>query len=134
MAKKDQTQKIAAAAGIAAAAAAAAAGAYWLYGAKDAAKHRKLARSWMLKARAEVVEAVEKLKDIDKETYMRIVDDVVKRYGKAAGAGGAEAARLLKDLRSGWAYIQEQKKPALRRAKAIQKSAKKAAYKTAKNN
>ncbi len=42
-----------AAAGIGAALAAAA-GAYWLYGAKDAAKHRKLAKSWMLKASPEV--------------------------------------------------------------------------------
>ena len=42
----------------AAAAAAAAAGAYWFYGAKDAARHRKSARSWMLRARAETMEAV----------------------------------------------------------------------------
>lgn len=130
MAKKETTQKIAAAAGLAAAAAATAAGAYWLYGAKDAAKHRKLAKSWMLKARAEVMDAVEKLKEIDKETYMKIVADVVKRYGAVAGAGSAEAKKLLKDLQSGWAYIQAQKKPAARKANSIKKSVKKAVKKT----
>ena len=132
MAQKDDTTKIAAAAGIAAAAAAAAAGAYWLYGAKDAKKHRKLAKSWMLKARAEVMEAVEKLQDVDKETYMQIVGEVAKRYGTVAGAGTAEAKRLMQDLKSGWAYMQAQKGPATRRVKAVKKSAKKAARKVAK--
>ena len=132
MAQKDDNQKIAAAAGIAAAAAAAAAGAYWLYGAKDAKKHRKLAKSWMLKARAEVMDAVEKLQDIDKETYMQIVGEVAKRYGAAAGAGTAEAKRLMRDLKSGWTYMQAQKGPATRRAKAVKKSATKAAHKVAK--
>lgn len=129
MAKKQDNQKIAAVAGIAAAAAAAAAGAYWLYGAKDAKKHRLLAKSWMLKARAEVMDTVEKLKEIDKETYMQIVGEVAKRYGEAAGAGSAEAKRLMQDLKSGWAYVQAQKGPATRRAKAVKKSAKKAVKK-----
>jgi len=134
MAKKSNinAKTVGAAAAVTAAAAAAAAGAYWLYGAKDAAKHRKMARSWMLKARAEVMEAVEKLKDIDKESYMRIVDDVVKRYSSAAGVGSAEAARLLKDLKASWAHIQQQKGPTVRRAKAVKKSAKKVAKKVAK--
>ncbi|MDB5225548.1 MAG: hypothetical protein JWL87_500 [Candidatus Adlerbacteria bacterium] len=131
MAKKSgiDAKTTVAVAGLAAATAAAAAGAYWLYGAKDAAKHRKLAKSWMLKARAEVMDAVENLKEVDKETYMAIVDEVVKRYGKAAGAGGAEAAKLLKDLKSGWAYIQVQKPAAKRKVAAVKKSAKKVAKK-----
>ncbi|HEV7449483.1 MAG TPA: hypothetical protein VGP13_03015 [Candidatus Paceibacterota bacterium] len=124
--KKTDNTKITAVAGVAAAAAAAAAGAYWLYGAKDAAKHRKLAKSWMLKARAEVLEGVEKLQDIDKEKYLAIVDDVMSRYGKT---GGAEAKKLMQDLRSGWMYMQAQKGPAVRRAKAVKKSVKKTAKK-----
>jgi len=132
MAKKDNTTKIAAAAGITAAAAAAAAGAYWLYGAKDAKKHRKLAKSWMLKARAEMMELVEKAQDIDKETYMQLASEVAKRYAGVAGVTAAESARLVKDLKSGWAYLQAQKKPATQRATAIKKSATKAVKKVAK--
>lgn len=132
MAKKDTTTKIAAATGVAAAAAAAAAGAYWLYGAKDAKKHRKLARSWMLKARAEVMEGMEKLGEVDKETYMQLAGEVAKRYAGVAGVTAAESKRLVQDLKSGWAYLQSQKKPAARRATAIKKSVKKAAKKVAK--
>lgn len=133
MAKKEDTAKIAAtAAGIAAATAAAAAGAYWLYGAKDAAKHRKLARSWMLKARAEMMELVEKAQDIDKETYMQLAGEVAKRYAGVAGVTAAESKRLVQDLKAGWTYLQAQKKPAAKRATAIKKSAKKAAKKVAK--
>ena len=132
MAKKDNTTKIAAAAGITAAAAAAAAGAYWLYGAKDASRHRKLARSWMLKARAEMMELVEKAQDIDKETYMQLAGEVAKRYAGVAGVTAAESKRLVQDLKAGWAYLQTQKKPAAKRATAIKKSVKKAAKKATK--
>ncbi len=133
MAKKEDTAKIAvAAAGITAAAAAAAAGAYWLYGAKDASKHRKLAKSWMLKARAEMMDLVEKAQDIDKETYMQLAGEVAKRYASVAGVTAAESKRLVQDLKSGWAYLQAQKGPATKRAKAVKKSVKKVAKKVAK--
>jgi hypothetical protein len=129
MAKKEDTAKIAAAAGVAAATAVAAAGAYWLYGAKDAAKHRKLAKSWMLKARAEVLETIEKLPNIDKETYLQVAGEVAKRYGAVAGVSAAEAKKLMQDLNAGWAYMQAQKKPATRRLNAAKKSVKKVAKK-----
>jgi hypothetical protein len=122
----------AAAAGVAAAAAAAAAGAYWLYGAKDAKKHRKLAKSWMLKARAEMMELVERAQDIDKETYMQLAGEVAKRYSAVAGVTAAESKKLIQDLKAGWAYLQSQKKPAARRVAAVKKSAKKAAKKASK--
>ena len=133
MAKKDNTTKIAAAAGVTvAAAAAAAAGAYWLYGAKDAKKHRKLAKSWMLKARAEMMDLVEKAQDIDKDTYMQLASEVAKRYAGVAGVTAAESKRLVQDLKAGWAYLQAQKKPAAQRATAIKKSAKKAVKKASR--
>ena len=135
MAKKEDNTKITAAAGVAAGvAAAAAAGAYWLYGAKHAAKHRKLPRSWMLKARAEMMDLVEKAQDIDKDTYMQLAGEVAKRYGAAAGVTAAESKKLVQDLKSGWAYLQAQKGPATRRATAIKKSVKKAAKKVIKKS
>lgn len=112
-----------------AAAAAAAAGAYWLYGAKDAAKNRKMAKGWMLKARAEVVEAVEKLSDIDKETYLRIVDEVTKRYAGVAGVTSAEIARAARDLKGSWDHIRQAQKVSGATNKAKKKTAKKSAKK-----
>ncbi len=96
--------------GVAAAAAAAAGGAYWLYGAKHSAQHRKLAKSWMLKARAEAMDAIEKLEDIDKERYLSIVDNVIKTYGK--GASTQEIAAMMKDFKAAWAHMQGTKKAA----------------------
>ena len=45
------------------AAAVAAAGAYFLYGSKGAAKNRKVVKSWAIKAKGEVLEAIEKAED-----------------------------------------------------------------------
>jgi hypothetical protein len=118
--------------GIAAAAAAAAGGAYWLYGAKHSAQHRKMAKAWMLKARAEVMEAVEKLEDIDKEKYMQIVENVVKNYtGK--GASTQEMAAMMKDFKTAWTHMSG-KKQAKKVVSKAKRTAKKMVKKTAKRN
>jgi hypothetical protein len=125
---------VGAAAAAAAAAAVAAAGAYWFYGAKDAAKHRKTAKSWMLKARAETMEAVEnaveKLGEIDKETYLKIVDGIVKRYSGVAGVTSSELAQMTKDLKAAWAHMHAARRIATKPAvKRVVKKAAKAAKK-----
>lgn len=127
--KGTQQAMVATAVGAAAAAALAAAGAYWFYGAKDAAKHRKSARSWMLKARAEVMEAVEaavhKAGEIDKEAYMNIVEGVLARYSKLAGVSAAEMQQVTRDMKEVWQHMQK-----ARKSVAPKKSSKKAAKKT----
>lgn len=96
--------------GVAAAAAVAAGGAYWLYGAKHSAQHRKMAKSWMLKARAEVMEAVEKLEHIDKQKYMEIAEGVIKNYTNKAGVTPQEIAAMTKDFKAAWTHMQGKKK------------------------
>lgn len=109
--------------GVAAAAAAAAGGAYWLYGAKHSAQHRKMAKSWMLKARAEVMEAIEKLEDVDKERYLQIVENVLSTYSKS-GASPKELASMMKDFKGAWTHMQGKKKPAKGAAKKSKAGAK----------
>jgi hypothetical protein len=101
---------IAVGAGLAAAAAAVAAGAYWLYGAEDATKHRKQVKSWMLKARAEVMDAIEKMEDIDKQKYIALVQEVVGKYSKMSGVEAAEVALATRDLKSAWQHMEKTKK------------------------
>jgi len=108
-----------------AAAAAAAAGAYWLYGAKDAAKHRKMAKSWMLKARAEVMEAVEKLQDIDKKAYLDVVESVISKYRGMAGVTPGEIAHMLKDFKGSWEHMQKANKTAKKGVKSAKRAVKK---------
>lgn len=83
--------------------AAAVAGAYWLYGSENASKNRKMAKGWMLKARGEVLEAVEKLGDIDKAKYLKTVGTVLKKYAKDAST--ADMKVITKDLKDSWSHI-----------------------------
>lgn len=110
MAKK--TGKVMAAVGLGAAAVAAA-GAYWLYGAKNAAANRKIAHSWMLKARAEALEAVEmaveKAGSIDKEAYLAIVSGILARYGKLAGVTAGGLSQVKRDMMDAWQHMQKAK-------------------------
>ena len=115
---------------VGAGAAAVAAGAYWLYGAEGATKHRKMARSWMLKARAEIVDAietaVEKAGELDKETYSNIVDGVLKRYATTAGVTEDEMKVMSKDMQSAWAHMKRIGKSKIKKvAKKVKKAKKK---------
>ena len=98
--------------------AAAAAGAYWLYGATNAEKHRKVAKSWMLKARAEVMDAVEKMKDVDKAAYFAIVDKVMEKYAELH-KGSPEVRVMEKELKAAWSHIHAAVKPAKKGIKKV---------------
>ncbi len=110
----------------------AAAAAYWLYGAKHPAQHRKKAKSWMLKARAEVLDAVDKLKEIDHESYMAVVDDVLGNYKKAKVATSAELAQMMRDFKTAWTHMQKAQKSSVKGAKVAKKTGKKVARKARK--
>ncbi|MGH7141244.1 MAG: hypothetical protein ACREGH_01240 [Minisyncoccia bacterium] len=128
MANSSQRTGVEVVAGVGAALAAAA-GAYWLYGAKDAKRHRKLAKSWMLKARAEVMEQVEKVGNLNRQQYMDMVDKVVAGYSAAKGASEPELAKLTRDLRSAWAHmnagVSKGTKAAVKSGRSKKKAAKK---------
>ncbi|HVZ76149.1 MAG TPA: hypothetical protein VG934_02665 [Candidatus Paceibacterota bacterium] len=113
-------------AGLAAVAATGAA-AYWLYGAKHSTQHRKMAKSWMLKARAEVLDAVEKLNDIDKAQYLALAEQVVQNYGSKAGASAQQMSHMMKDFKSAWAHMQAAQKGATKGASKAKRAARKAA-------
>lgn len=91
-------------AGIAAVAAAAAAGAYFLYG-KDGAKNRKKIKSWSLKAKAEVLEKLERAKELNEDAYNQIVDAVSKKYAAVKAIDPTELDLLVKELKGHWRRI-----------------------------
>lgn len=88
-------------------------GAYLFYG-KDAKKNRKQVKAWAMKMRAEALEKIEKLKDMDKASYEKIIDDVAKRYEKVKDVSSEELSKLSRELKGHWKSIQKdfQKKPA----------------------
>lgn len=86
---------------------AAAAGAYMLYGSKEAAKNRKTVKGWMLKAKGEILEKLEKSKDINEEKYHKIIDDVTKKYSPLAQVGKKELDALIKEAKGHWKNIKK---------------------------
>ncbi len=107
MAKKKSTGKKAAGIGLGVAAALAA-GAYFLYGSKEGAKRRAKIKGWMLKAKGEVLERLEKAKEVNQKTYHKIVDDVAKKYKGLTNVDLKELEGLKKDMKKHWKNIQKQ--------------------------
>ena len=89
-----------------AAVAAAAAGAYFLYG-KNGAKNRKAVKSWMLKAKAEALEQLEKAKDMSEKSYHEIVDKVHKKYSAIKNIDPKEVKELVGELKGHWVEIKK---------------------------
>ncbi len=115
------------------AAAVTAAGAYFLYGSKDAAKNRKKVKSWSLKAKAEVLEALENAKEITQEEFSTLVNGVTDTYTKVQKLSKAEAKDFKNEMMANW---QDLMKGGVVKAAAVQKvvakvTAKKASAKKA---
>lgn len=102
----------------------AAVGGYFFYGSKDAAKHRKQAKSWMLKAKAEVLEGLERAKHMTREEYEELVANVAKGYKRSKNISARELNKFAEDMQEHWKDIE--RAGAKRTAKAAGTVAKKA--------
>lgn len=109
---------------IAGIAAAGAVAGYFLYGPKGA-ENRKKVRAWSLKAKGEVLEKVEKAKEMSEERYYQIVDQISEKYAKLKDTEEAEVVALNKELKKYWKDMQKQ-------FAATKKAVKKAAKKSSK--
>jgi len=107
MAKQNNQLSTGAKAGIGAgiAAIAAAAGAFYFYGSKHSAQHRKQMKGWMIKAKGEVVEKLETMKDVSETAYDKAVTQVMDKYKKLKNIDPAEVTALAADLRRHWKNI-----------------------------
>ena len=83
----------------------AAVGGYFLYGAKDAKKNRKTVNSWMLKAKAEVLEGIENTKHLTEADYDKLVDEVMKGYKAARSASVKELGEFGGEMKKYWKQI-----------------------------
>ena len=117
MAKLKTGAAIGIGAGLAAAAVAAALGSYLLTG-KRATKTKKVLKSWMLKAKGEVLEQLEGLQEVGEETYNKAVDQVAKKYSQMAGVTKAEVDEMAADLKKHWKTVS---KVAISKAKKLAK-------------
>jgi uncharacterized protein YicC (UPF0701 family) len=112
-------------------AAAVAAGAYFLYGSKDAEKNRKKIKVWSVKMKADVMDKIEKLKEIDEEVYKTVVSSVASKYAKLKNVDTAEVEALAADLNKHWKAIKKHVDTETKAAtKIVKKDAKVLATKT----
>ena len=85
-------------------------------------KNQKKTRAWMIKMKGDVVEKLESVQDITKETYDTIVDSVGDAYATVAESKD-EVAKLAKELKSHWKSISS--KVVQERKKMVKKVSKK---------
>ena len=93
--------------GLGVAAIAAAAGATYLYGTKSGAKKRKEIKGWMLKAKGEILENIENMKEVSEGAYHDVVESVLGKYKKLKNIDPVEVAALMAELKAHWNNIQK---------------------------
>lgn len=91
-------------------------GTYLLYG-KDGAKNRKKAKAWMLKAKGEVLERVEGLKEMSLEAYESLVHSVMGKYAKMKDVDAEDLEKLVKELKAYGKKLTASKKKSVKKRK-----------------
>ena len=99
-----------------AAALVAAAGAYFLFG-PNGAKNRKKVRGWTLRAKGEVLEKLEKMKEVTQESYENTVDKVIDKYAKGKDVTETEVEKLRRELKRHWKGMVGTKKKTVKTTK-----------------
>lgn len=101
---KKKTDKVIKLAVIGASLAGVAATAYFFFGPKGK-KHRDHAKSWAIKMKGDVIERLEKAKEITEPIYLEIIDAVSKEYAKEKMATQDEIKAIANDLKKHWKSI-----------------------------
>lgn len=101
------------------AAAVAAAGAYFLAGSKNAAKNRKAVKSWMLKAKAEVLEGLEKAQQMSQAEYEALIEQVGAAYSQVQNASKADLSGFKKEMKDHWQKIAKAAAPKKKSVKKV---------------
>jgi len=91
--------------GLALAGLAAIAGGVFLYGTDAGKKKRKAIKGWMLKAKGEVIEKLENLKEVNEENYNKIVDAVESKYKALKSVAPEDLQEVVADLKKSWKHI-----------------------------
>lgn len=116
MAKLKTSTAVGLGAGLAAAAVGAALGSYLLTGARGK-KNRKVLKSWVLKAKGELLEQLEMAEDVGEEMYDKAVDQISAKYSKMAGITQEEVDEMAAELKKQWKVVNK----GLKKAKKLVK-------------
>lgn len=87
--------------GVGATVAAVTAAAYLLFG-PEGKKNRKAVKGWSVKMKGEIIENLEKAKEISEPVYHDIVNRVVAKYEKVKDIDQGELQGVVADIRKHW--------------------------------
>jgi hypothetical protein len=134
MQKKTQSTNAKVIVGVAAGLAALTAAGYFVLG-PNGKNNRKAIKGWSLKMKGEVLERIEKLKEVTPEVYNSIIDEVSTKYGKVKNISADEVTEIALDLKKHWKAISRDLKAKEQGAKKkttfVKKAVKKAVKTTA---
>ncbi|MEN9604880.1 MAG: hypothetical protein RJB39_565 [Candidatus Parcubacteria bacterium] len=125
-------KKVAIAAGVTGLLVAATLGTHFLFNTKKGKQSLKHIKSWAFKMKAEVLEKLEKAKEVNEEIYGKIVDELSAKYQKVKGMTVEEVHEIASELKSQWRKIHGEVKKTLKGGNAKPKSKPKAKTPAAK--
>ena len=96
--------------GLAAATVAGAAATYFIYE-KSSPKTRRKIKGWTLKAKGEVLERLEDLKEVNEKVYNEVIDKVGKQYKAVKKIDARDVDKLTSELKKHWKSIQKEYGP-----------------------
>ena len=131
MQKKTQSTNAKVIVGVAAGLAALTAAGYFVLG-PNGKNNRKAIKGWSLKMKGEVLERIEKLKEVTPEVYNSIIDEVSTKYGKVKNISADEVTEIALDLKKHWKAISRDLKAKEQGAKKKTTEVKKAVKKAVK--
>ena len=110
------------------------AGAYYIYGSREGQAVRKNMSAWAVKMKAEMLEGIEKLKEVSEPKYKELVKKVEEKYAKAK-ADNPEFKKVVGEISSVWGKMKKEvNAEILRRAEQIKKEEAKAKNEAMKAN
>jgi hypothetical protein len=92
----------------------------FLFG-KDGKAHRAKLKGWAIKAKGEVVEGIESLKEVSKENYEKVVDKVIAKYKKSKKLTLSEVEKIERELKKHWKTIEQEVSPKIVAVKKVVK-------------
>jgi hypothetical protein len=86
---------------------------YMMFG-PHSKKNQKVVRGWAVKMKGEIIEGLEKAKDVTEPVYHKIVDQAVEKYSKIKNVDQKELAALVADTKKHWKAMTKGTKSALK--------------------
>lgn len=111
-------QKVAIATGITGLLVAATLGTHFLFNTKKGKQSLKHIKSWAFKMKAELLEKLEKAKEINEAVYAQVVDELTEKYKKVKGMTVEEVHEMAQELKSQWRKVHAEVKKTLKEGNA----------------